>query len=176
DFALLLVVGVPLALYFLTDRRLGAARLAWLGPLALFVYALALTYSRGGFLAFTVGVLVLIRSRLTWGKSLALGAVLLPVLLVFFAGRQTNISANVNTGQARVDLWTHGLVLFQGAPLFGIGEGLYLNEAGQVAHNAYVHCYTELGVVGGSPFLGAFCLALGARRGVGQRGARGAGS
>jgi hypothetical protein len=84
DFALLLVVGVPLALYFLTDRRLGVARLAWMGPLVLFVYSLALTYSRGGFLAFTAGVLVLIRARLTWAKSLVLAGVLLPLMLMFF--------------------------------------------------------------------------------------------
>jgi O-antigen ligase len=160
DFALLLVVGVPLSLYFLTDRRLGITRLAWLVPLGLFLYALALTYSRGGFLALMAGLAVLVRSRLSLAKSLALGAVVVPLLLVLFGGRQTNISTSVNTGQARVDLWADGLVLIQQAPVFGIGEGLYAKEAGQVAHNSYVHAYTELGLFGGTLFLGAFLFAL----------------
>jgi O-antigen ligase len=160
DFSLVLVVGVPLALYFLTDRRLGITRLAWLVPLGLFVYALSLTYSRGGLIAFTAGLLVLMRSRLSVGKSLALAAVLLPVLAVFFGGRQTDISTNVNTGQERVDIWAHGLVMLQQAPLFGIGENTYQEEAGQVAHNSYVHCYTELGFFGGTLFLGAFYFAF----------------
>jgi O-antigen ligase len=160
DFALLLVVGVPLSLYFLTDKRLGIGRLVWLLPLGLFMLALALTYSRGGFLAFMAGLLVLIRSRLSLAKSLAAAALVVPVLLVLFAGRQTNISTSVNTGQARVDMWAHGLVMFQQAPLFGIGENLYSQEAGQVAHNSYVHCYTELGFFGGTLFLGAFFFAV----------------
>jgi O-antigen ligase len=168
DFALVLVVGVPLALYFLTDPRLRSFRLVWLLPLVLFLYALSLTYSRGGFLALTVGLAVLLGARLGAARAVAMAAVLLPVLLVFFSGRQTDISTTVNTGQARVDIWAHGLVLFQQAPLFGIGENYYGDNAGQVAHNSFLHCFTELGFFGGTLFLGAFILALATMRRFGS--------
>src|SRR5205085_1542342 len=56
------------------------------------------------------------------------------------------------------------------APLFGIGYREYSEQVGQVAHNSFVHCYTELGFFGGTAFLGAFfCTLLALFRLGGQR-------
>src|SRR5262249_29489103 len=63
------------------------------------------------------------------------------------------------TGSTRVQLWYEGLTLFVRRPLFGIGSGRYDEYVGHVAHNSFIHCYTELGLVGGTLFLGAFYLA-----------------
>ena len=46
------------------------------------------------------------------------------------------------------------------APLFGIGYTEYAEEIGQVAHNSYVHAFTELGLFGGTLFVSAFYLAF----------------
>ena len=51
--------------------------------------------------------------------------------------------------------------LLRQAPLFGIGVGKYEDEVGLVAHNSFVHAYTELGIFGGALFLGAFVYPLG---------------
>jgi O-antigen ligase len=50
--------------------------------------------------------------------------------------------------------------LFRHQPVFGIGQGSYAEEVGQVAHNSFLHAFTELGFVGGAFFLGTFTAAL----------------
>jgi O-antigen ligase len=162
DLCILLMAGMLLALYLMTDRRSGLFGIAWLGPLGLFAYGLALTQSRGGFLALLVGLVVLLRARFGWTLTLVLGALLLPVLFVGFAGRQTSISTETTTGQERIQIWSDGIMLFRGAPLFGIGANKYSDEVGHVAHNSYLHAFTELGLLGGTLFVGAFACALGA--------------
>jgi len=50
----------------------------------------------------------------------------------------------------RVDLWGQANWAFKTKPLFGVGFGMineYLNQ-GKEAHNAYVSCYSELGIFG----------------------------
>ncbi|HMF12115.1 MAG TPA: hypothetical protein VKE94_07405, partial [Gemmataceae bacterium] len=56
DLCVFLVVGILLGLHGLTDLRKRWARLAWIGPLFVLLYALALTQSRGGFLALLGGL------------------------------------------------------------------------------------------------------------------------
>lgn len=172
DFCVLLVVGIMLVLYGLTEARHGLARVAWIGPLVVLFYALALTQSRGGFLALLGGLSVFLLTRFGWTLTLALGACLLPVLFVAFAGRQTDISASAGTGQERIQIWSDGLMLFRTAPVFGVGMNEYEIFVGHVAHNSYLQAFTELGVLGGTLFLGAFFLALTALRRMGTEGRR----
>lgn len=160
DLCLILVVGTMFGLYGLGDRRLGTLRYAWLGPLGLFLFALAMTKSRGGFLALLGGVMALFLARFGWRKALPLAAMVLPAMLALFAGRQTNISTNDDTAQGRIHLWSEGLRLFRQSPVFGIGKGFYADEVGQVAHNSFVNSYTDLGFFGGTCFLGAFYCVL----------------
>lgn len=169
DLCLLLVVGAVLSVYWLADRRLGTARFAWALALVLFLYALYLTKSRGGFLGFLTAVLVFLTARFGWKRSLGLAALVLPALFVVFAGRQADLSMASNTGQTRLQLWQDGLMLFRGSPLFGIGMDEYANEAGQVAHNSFLHCFAELGLGGGMLFLGAFFAAFMALSRLGLR-------
>jgi O-antigen ligase len=161
DFCILLVVSIFLAFYWLTDRRSGVGRLLWLAPLGLFLYALSLTHSRGGLLALLVGVLALLQARFGWRRAGLLMLLVLPAVFIALAGRQTEFSATSGTGQDRLQLWRDGVVLFKQSPLFGIGQGEYTREAGQVAHNSYLQAFTELGFFGGTLFLGAAALALG---------------
>jgi O-antigen ligase len=160
DFCVLMVVSILLGLYWLTDRSSGLLRLLWLGPLGLFLYALALTHSRGGMLALLAGLLAYFQARYGWQRAFAVMGVLLPVLLLVFAGRQTDFSASTGTGQDRIQLWREGIMQFKGSPLFGIGRDHYVLEAGLVAHNSYLHAFAELGFFGGVCFLGAFAFAL----------------
>jgi O-antigen ligase len=160
DFCVLMVVSILLAFYWLTDRPSGLLRILWLGPLALFLYALALTHSRGGMLALLAGLLAFFQARYGWQRAFTVMGVLLPMVLLVFAGRQTDFSATTGTGQDRIQLWREGMVQFLQSPVFGIGCDHYAIEAGQVAHNSYLHAFTELGFFGGLCFLGAFAFAL----------------
>lgn len=160
-----LVVGMMICLYYVGGRRCHLlARLVCLAALGLLGYALTLTHSRGGFLGLLVALLGLLIARFGWRKAVPFALVSLPVLFVVFGGRQTDLNVESGTGQTRVQLWSDGLVLFMRAPLFGIGTGNYQSRAGLVAHNTFVQNYAELGLFGGTLFVGAYYCALTALR------------
>jgi O-antigen ligase len=160
DFCLILVVGAVISLYGLCQRRASFLRFCWLGPLLLFGYALFLTRSRGGFLAFLVGVLVYFRARFGLAKTLLLSALFVPIVFALFAGRQTALSVHEKTGQSRIQLWSDALMLFRQNPLFGVGVDHFEKGGGHVVHNSFLHSFTEMGLAGGVLFLGAFAFAL----------------
>jgi O-antigen ligase len=159
DLGLALVIGLLIALFLVTRPEQGTLRLLWLGLIGLFGTGLALTHSRGGFVALLGGLAAFFYTRFGLGKSLLLGALVLPVLLAVFAGRMTDISTSANTGQSRLALWAEGLAMLRESPLFGIGMENYRERVNYVAHNSYLHAYAELGVFGGTMFFGAFYLA-----------------
>jgi O-Antigen ligase len=160
DLALVLITAIPLCLYFLTDSKRKSLRPLWIALILLFGYALLLTHSRGGLIALMAGLLALFYMRFGTAKTVLLGMVFMPMLLVVFAGRMTEISASQGTGQSRIQLWSDGFMFFQQAPLFGIGMDGYSTVSNHVAHNSYIHSYVELGAVGGTLFVGAFYFAL----------------
>jgi O-antigen ligase len=161
DFALILTAGLLVVAHlFLESKRL-LARVAYLVPLGVYLYALALTRSRGGFLAMSFGVMAMLVSRLGWKRGLQIGAIGLPVMLVAFGGRQTNLNFDEgDTGHGRVEIWRDAIVMFAHAPLFGAGKGEMLEQVGIVAHNSFLHSYAELGLFGGTAFLGLFYIPL----------------
>jgi hypothetical protein len=161
DLCLAVVICVPLCLFGLMEPRLGAARFLLLPVLILFALVLGHTYSRGGLLGLCAGLMTLFHARYGWRKSLALGALALPVLFVLFGGRMTNMSASSGTGQERIQLWSDWLEAFRSSPLLGVGPSN--NEAVQithVAHNSFLQCFADLGLFGGSLFIGAFYCAF----------------
>jgi hypothetical protein len=160
DLCTILLVGMAISLFEMGGRGAGPIRFLWIAPLCLFGYALTKTHSRGGFLAMLSSMGVLFVARFGLKKSIPLGMVALPLVFVLFAGRQTSISASDDTGQDRIQLWSAGLLLFRQSPLFGIGQNRYAEEVGLVAHNSFVHGFTELGLFGGTLFAGAFYYAL----------------
>lgn len=160
DLCILLVVCVLLCMYWLTDARSGLFRLLMVGPFVLFLYALSRTQSRGGLVALLAGLGVFLWMRFGWLRALLLGLFLVPLLFVVFAGRQTSLSTADGTGQERIQIWSDGMMAFRQSPLFGIGVNEHDKEIGRVAHNSYLHAYTELGIFGGFWFVSAFALAL----------------
>lgn len=160
DLGLVLVTGIPICLYWLMRREGGATRLLWLGPLAVFLYALVLTHSRGSFLAMLISLGVLFLVRYGMRRSILVGAVCFPILLAGFAGRMTDFSTSEGTGQSRIHLWNDGLQMFRESPIWGVGMHQFANRARLQAHNSFVHCFAELGLLGGCLFLGAFIFAF----------------
>ncbi len=155
DMCLMLVLTMMICLYQIIERK----RFYWALPLGLFGHALTLTHSRGGFLGLLIALGTFLLARFG-KKALPLGLLVVPVVFVLFAGRQTDISLNSGTGQSRIQLWHEGMTQFILHPLFGIGYEQYAEVVGQVAHNSFIHCFTELGFLGGTLFLGAFLTAF----------------
>jgi O-antigen ligase len=133
-----------------------------LTAIAIFLYTLMLTHSRGGLLALLIAGTLLFQSRYGWRKSAPLLAFALPLALLLFSGRQTAIAGAVaeGTGQQRIQFWSMGLQLLRANPLFGIGYGQFVEETRHAAHNSYVEAYSEMGFFGGTLFLAAFAYPL----------------
>jgi O-antigen ligase len=168
DFSLILVCAIVISVSFADRVRGGVGKLAALAPLTLLGYAFMQTHSRGGFLALVAAAGVYAISRFGYRRSVPVLLVGIPVLLLAFAGRQTDIDLSSGTGQGRIQLWREGLVLMHHSPIFGIGYNTYGAWVGHVAHNSFVHAYVELGLLGGTLFLAAWYVPL--RRLSGLRG------
>jgi O-antigen ligase len=169
ELGVLISLSIVLSLYWLTDRRSGLARFLWIVPLALFLYAMYLTQSRGALLALGAGLAVFLVFRFGWRTALLAGLVLAPAALLVLSTRMTDLSTEGGTGQDRIQVWSDGLVLMREAPLFGVGVGSFDKRIGLVAHNSYLQCLVELGVFGGVLFVGAFYLAVAQLRRLGDR-------
>jgi hypothetical protein len=170
ELCVLLAAMLPLALYFVIASRNLFVRTVSAGLLPLFGYAVFLTGSRGGFLAFASGLAILSWMRLGWQKTVLVGLVGAPMLLFAFGGRQTQISTSEGTAQTRVELWRDWLMTFRENPL--VGKGMSLPKEGELenrrsdqelkhlAHNSYLQSFADLGFLGGILFVGAFFTAL----------------
>ena len=108
DLSRILMVGILVSLYGLGDRRSQFRRPVWLALLGVFGYAMALTYSRGGFLCLVAALITMLWVRFGGRKTVVLGLVLLPLLLVLFGGRQTQFSTSAGTAHTRIELWSDG--------------------------------------------------------------------
>src|SRR2546421_10777660 len=123
---------------------------------------MTLTDSRGGLSSLVAWFAALLIAKPGIRRAVLLGALLLPIMLVVFAGRQTHIDLDnpEDTFQTRLDCWSDALTLFKSSPVFGCGTGQQSELCGHVAHNSFIQSYAELGFAGGACFLGAFGIAI----------------
>lgn len=156
DMSLLIITTAFLSLAVMRDRELGQLRYLWIFAFPILALAIHDTHSRGGLIA--AGAATMAFLTLKYGRKVAMtmigmGALAAPVLL----GRMGNIDLSGGTGQQRIRLWAEGFAAIQGPKaFFGIGQGMYEGLANYVAHNSYVHSFVEMGVFGGTFFMGVF--------------------
>ena len=165
DFALALVMNIPLLWYLGISER----KLPWVKPctqvaVALTIITIALTHSRGGFLALAATGL-----WIAWRSGKFIRAVLLLAALVgaFLLAvppevleRLGSITATAGDSsiQARFRSWTVALAMIQGNPLLGVGMRNFLwryeeysaiplgaGQQSHVAHNSYLQIWAESG-------------------------------
>jgi O-antigen ligase len=162
DLSTITVVGIMIGLFGCGDSRLGFMRFAWIGPIAIFFLAFALTQSRGGLLALAAALGTFSYVRFGFKKTLAVGVLVVPAIAAMLGSRQLSLDQGMDkgTGTERLELWRDGLDLFKQAPVFGIGYGNFVDEVRKVAHNSYVQSFAELGFVGGTLFLGTMWFAF----------------
>jgi hypothetical protein len=170
ELCVLLSAMLPLCLYFLcTDRNI-FLRIFCVAMVPLFAYAVFLTKSRGGFISFVGGLGVLTWMQFGWRRTAVIGLVGLPLLLILFGGRQTEISTKTGTAQTRVELWRDWMMTFREHPVFGKGMSLpkedLLNnrrpdeDKMHHAHNSFLQGFADLGFFGGCFLVGGYFTAL----------------
>jgi O-antigen ligase len=146
DLAQILLIALPLAFIAWRRGRMAVNFLVVLLPVALLLWTTYLTHSRGGLIALAAVALMAARKKLgtTASTALAVMFILGMVALDFTGGR--GISAA--DGADRLEAWANGLEMFKSAPLFGIGFGGFTDLYEITAHNSFVLCLAELGLLG----------------------------
>ncbi len=154
DLAQTLVAAIPLVfLAWRPGNRLRNFAFA-LVPTAAMLWAVVLTRSRGGLVAlFALAWFAFaLRAGPRWERRLRwLGAAGLFVLMVLFF----RLGAADESAMGRLDAWSEGLQMVKRSPVWGVGYGSFADVNGLVAHNSFVHCFGELGLVGYFVWLGA---------------------
>jgi putative inorganic carbon (hco3(-)) transporter len=148
DLGLLFVSCIPMAAY-LSSRGglLGLRRLFWLIVTGVLVYGVYLTDSRGALLALLAVMGVYIWQRKGLFVAGVLGAMAVAVLLAL-PSRFSEIDAEEESAQGRIESWYEGLQMFQGHPVFGVGPDQYTDYNPLTAHNSFVLILAETGIIG----------------------------
>jgi O-antigen ligase len=146
DLAQILLIALPLAFIAWKRGRVVANFFVVLVPGALLLWTTYLTHSRGGLIALTAVALMAARKKLGTTASTALAAVfILGMIALDFTGGRGISAAD---GADRLEAWANGLEMFKSAPVFGIGFNGFTDLYEITAHNSFVLCLAELGLLG----------------------------
>jgi len=114
-------------------------------PMALMLYAIFLSHSRGAILSLLVILMVAVSRKagqFVGGAITAAGAV--GALAANFAGGRA-MAGDASTTN-RVEYWSMGLQMLKQHPFAGVGYDQFSTyNAGMTAHNSFVLCFGELG-------------------------------
>ena len=138
---------ISMALLGMGWRRGGLFRLVFviMPGIVLFI-GVALTRSRGGLLGLLFLIGMVFQSKMGKVKSTIVTVVLgLGLLAVNFTG---NRAISMGAGADRLDTWREGWGMFRSSPLWGIGYGWFTHHYHYTAHNSFVLCFAELGLLG----------------------------
>ncbi len=178
SLAALLELVLPFCLVWLGSRTVSVTRKVFCGWLAaVFLFALVLTGSRGGWIAVIVALALwpLLASGRNWRRGLAGGAVVLGVMALIFAvlyfaspAAKTRIDPFLRGEfeSSRLLMWRVGVGLWERAPVLGTGAASYnvlfdqLRPRGhrhepEWTHNDYLNTLSDYGLVGFGLWVGA---------------------
>lgn len=136
--------ALSLLIAFARRKRSPVSTAACFAGIALVLFTVLLSQSRGGLLsAMLVFGIYVVRRYGLW-TMIPAAALALPVLVL---GGRSGSSADVST-QMRYEAWATGLDLVKRNPIFGVGQGQFVDHHYLTAHNSFVLAMAELGLVG----------------------------
>ena len=146
DLAQILATAIPFA--FVVTKRGGVPGfLLGTGISALLVSAIISTHSRGGQIGLAVvfAAMAFIHLPRRWMQLLLVLAAIGALALCPFAGPYLEESS-----AGRMDFWGQANAVFKQNPLFGVGYRMLSDyiAGDRAVHNAFVLCYSELGLFG----------------------------
>lgn len=188
DFALVMVVTIPFALYFLRGGNARKGRLLGLIALGFILFGIVKSGSRGGFIALiAVMTYVLVRYR-SIPRKVRMSIALAGVAFIAVLGSDkywTQISTIANPEGdynwtdpvGRKAVWERGLGYVEHSPIFGVGLRSFPIAEGEsdlarslsaqnhgfkwsVAHNSFLETAAELGIPGLIVFVSFFVVSI----------------
>ena len=172
DLAMNIALNWPLCLAFLLSGRGLARKMFWGLGMLVMIYAVMATYSRAGFMALSLAVVLCLWEFGVRGKRFLLlaGAVLCGLVLIVavpqnyskrletLAGKFQQGDMDNGSSEARKDLLVKSLKITATHPIFGIGPGNFqaYTHLWRVTHNTYTELSSECGI----PALLLFLLLL----------------
>ena len=122
-------------------------------PMVLYMlFGMYLTHSRGVLLGLVVLTMMYFAERVNKAFTIFASAAVAVVLLgLNFAGGR---AISFGSGSDRIEAWGAGLTMLRGNPIFGVGYNLFTDYNPLTAHNSFVLCFAELGLLGFFLWLG----------------------
>jgi hypothetical protein len=163
DFALAVVIALPICLAFMLRARNNVIRMIWLGCIAAMTYSVVLTASRAGILAFAVSMVVALWHFSIKGRYryllVMLGGFAVCALLLGGHQLKDRYEAMVNpqvyrsaygSAEQREALLKRSIEVSFKYPIFGLGPGNFNTYSGSwhVTHNTYTQMSSETGLPG----------------------------
>jgi hypothetical protein len=161
DFGQVIVIALPmLTLLYRPKQHLRNLMLVGI-PVVAMIYTLFLTHSRGAILGVAAVLFFAARKRMGSVRSTALICIMLAGFVVTNAAGGRAFSTDEESAGGRILAWSEGLAMLSSHPVFGIGYGDFGNHFEYTAHNSYVLCFAELGLVGYFIWLAMIINAIG---------------
>jgi putative inorganic carbon (HCO3(-)) transporter len=158
DFAQFLLTAIPLAAMLLLKGRWIRNFFFAAVPAAILTYGVILTRSRGALVGIALVVLFALRNKVGRVGSAVISVLVVVGLLA--AGVSGGRSVGFSAGSDRLDIWSDGFDVFRSNPLIGVGFNRFGDFSKMTAHNSYLLCMTELGVIGFTLWMGLMALTI----------------
>lgn len=117
-------------------------------PACWLLYGIFLTRSRGAVAGLAVMIALAMRDRLgKTGAWMMSGLIAVGLLAANFGGARA-LTLREASIAGRLEAWSAGLQMLKQSPLFGIGFGGFTDRHELTAHNSFVLCFAETGMLG----------------------------
>jgi O-antigen ligase len=167
DFSLLMNILIPFAYFRAIENKNKKKKIFYYGLMFLFVSAVVVSFSRGGFVGL-VAVLLYCFIKSTKKLKLTLAAIIITVSAMPFIPnayideiRTIQQGTEESTASSRIYLWTVSLKMFADHPIIGVGplnSGIWMTHYdrtekgqynwGRALHSVYFTLLSELGLAG----------------------------
>jgi putative inorganic carbon (HCO3(-)) transporter len=160
DFAQALVMVMPLLWGAWTKGSWLRNLFVVLLPGAALSYGILLTQSRGAVIGLAAMLFIGVRRMLGNVKTGVLLASMLGLVAVTNMVGGRAFSSQERSAEERIEAWIVGLQLVKEHPLVGAGYSRFTEFNHLTAHNSYVLCFAEIGLVGYFIWLGLIVLSF----------------
>jgi len=111
------------------------------------------THSRGALVGLVVLVALILRERFGFISG-SLTSALIAILMLYTGYTEGRTQDN------RRDIWSDGLGMFKSSPVWGVGFNGFMQNSEQTAHNSFLLCAVELGLIGCFLWMGLLVVSL----------------